>query len=157
MNRYHLLVGQHSYYFQTKGSHVSVFNHKEDDKAFLEFDRAPSTLKGVREESFWQILMAGHYFQGQIEKLQQHSETEEFDGKIRSSGAGRVAKLHVGVGQSVQKEEVLCTIEAMKMEYPIATPSEGIVTAVLVNVGDQVERGSHLIEVENFEKVPSKK
>ena len=145
MNHFQIIIGAQSYSLEVKGSRVSVFK-TGNEKPFLEFNKTTSELKGARKDGFWQLLIDGNYFQGSLEKVKtQHHE--EFDGNITSSGAGRVTKLHVKPGQKVEKEEVLCTIEAMKMEYPIATPAAGVVESILVKVGDQVERGNVLIKI----------
>ena len=57
-----------------------------------------------------------------------------------------VVKVLVDVGQSVVAGDLVCVLEAMKMEQPIATPLSGTVEAVGVSPGDSVS-GGHLIAV----------
>ena len=61
---------------------------------------------------------------------------------------GRIIAQSVSVGQSVRKGDPLVTLEAMKMEHTLCAPSDGTVRAVHVAVGDQVQEGMELIELE---------
>jgi biotin carboxyl carrier protein len=56
--------------------------------------------------------------------------------------------VHAHAAQAVRRGELLCVVEAMKMELRIEAPSDGVVTRVLVAAGDRVERGQRLVEFE---------
>ena len=58
------------------------------------------------------------------------------------------AKPFAGVGQKVSAGDTLLIVEAMKVMNPIAAPSAGTVTAVLVENGQPVEFDQPLIVVE---------
>ncbi len=62
--------------------------------------------------------------------------------------SGKVWKILVKVGDTVQSEDELMILEAMKMENPIYTPIDGKVAAVNVAEGDQVEPNQVLIIIE---------
>jgi acetyl-CoA/propionyl-CoA carboxylase biotin carboxyl carrier protein len=49
----------------------------------------------------------------------------------------------------VEVGDAVVTLEAMKMEHAVASPRAGHVTDVLVQVGDQVERGQPLAVVDS--------
>ena len=59
-----------------------------------------------------------------------------------------VTKVHVTPGQRVQAGEVLLTLEAMKMELPIAAPHDGVVRTIACVVGDLVQPGVPLAEID---------
>ena len=59
-----------------------------------------------------------------------------------------VTKVHVTPGQRVQAGEVLLTLEAMKMELPIAAPHDGVVRTIACAVGDLVQPGVPLAEID---------
>ena len=49
-------------------------------------------------------------------------------------------------GDSVVAGDLICVLEAMKMEQPIMAPKDGTVESVGVNVGDSIT-GGHIIAV----------
>lgn len=60
-----------------------------------------------------------------------------------------VLAIHVVPGQRVHQSEVLILLEAMKMELPIRSPRDGIVKAIGCQVGELIQPGTTLIELEN--------
>ena len=58
---------------------------------------------------------------------------------------GVILSVAVSAGQSVKKGDVLCTLEAMKMENEIYAPRDGVVSAVTVAKGESVESGKTLV------------
>ena len=59
---------------------------------------------------------------------------------------GAVTQVFVSANQTVKKDEVLLTLEAMKMEYSIRAPFDGVVVAAYFQKGDQVKAGDELVE-----------
>jgi methylmalonyl-CoA carboxyltransferase small subunit len=71
------------------------------------------------------------------------------EGKVcRSPFAGTVVRVEAKVGQSIQVNDVLLVIEAMKMETVITAPVAGKVSEVNVHVGDAVQQGQVLVVFE---------
>jgi 3-methylcrotonyl-CoA carboxylase alpha subunit len=48
----------------------------------------------------------------------------------------------------VKKDQLLMTLEAMKIEYPIRAPVDGVISSAYFQVGDQVKAGDELVEFE---------
>jgi methylmalonyl-CoA carboxyltransferase small subunit len=65
----------------------------------------------------------------------------------RSPITGIVRRVSAQVGQSIQPNDVLLVLEAMKMETVITSPVAGKVARVNVKVGDPVEGGQVLVEL----------
>ena len=65
--------------------------------------------------------------------------------EVKATLPGSVFKMVSSVGQSVKKGDVLLVLEAMKMEIEIVAPQDGVVSAILVNQGDNVEDGQALV------------
>ena len=64
------------------------------------------------------------------------------EGKVcRSPFSGTASRTSAQAGQTIQVNDVLLVLEAMKMETVITTPIAGKVAKVNVNVGDAVQRG----------------
>ena len=60
---------------------------------------------------------------------------------------GKIVELFVAVDQEVKQGEPLLVLEAMKMEHKILAPQDGIVQAIHINLGQQVEQGKTLIDI----------
>ena len=60
---------------------------------------------------------------------------------------GTILKVNVQNGQAVKEGDVLCILEAMKMENEIMAPKAGTVTQVLVSKGASVDTGAALVVI----------
>jgi acetyl/propionyl-CoA carboxylase alpha subunit len=60
-----------------------------------------------------------------------------------------VLAIHVTPGQSVERNEIVMVLEAMKMELPIRAPRDGIVKAIGCEVGELVQPGATLLELDD--------
>lgn len=61
---------------------------------------------------------------------------------------GKVVKVLVEVGQTVEEDDPVVMLEAMKVEMPVAAPEDGTVKTILVSEGDTVEGDQVLVELE---------
>jgi acetyl-CoA/propionyl-CoA carboxylase biotin carboxyl carrier protein len=61
-------------------------------------------------------------------------------GDLRTPMPGTVVVVAGSAGEPVHEGDVIAVIEAMKMEYAIAAPFDGVLSSVPVAVGVQVER-----------------
>ncbi|MFM6992975.1 MAG: acetyl-CoA carboxylase biotin carboxyl carrier protein subunit, partial [Rhodoferax sp.] len=68
--------------------------------------------------------------------------------KARSPVAGKVTQVLVTAGDAVQDGQQLVCVEAMKMEMWLCAEAGGTVKALHAKVGDQVESGAALVELE---------
>src|SRR5262245_48631763 len=66
----------------------------------------------------------------------------------RSPFAGTVTRISAQIGQSIQLNDVLLVLEAMKMETVVTSPIAGKVAKINVKVGDAVQGGQVLFEFE---------
>ena len=57
---------------------------------------------------------------------------------IKAPMPGTILKVNVKVGDSVKKGDVVCVLEAMKMENDICAPQDGVVSSVEVSQGASV-------------------
>ena len=58
---------------------------------------------------------------------------------------GTILKVNVTQGQAVKEGDVLCVLEAMKMENEIMAPKAGTVTQVVTSKGATVNTGDALV------------
>jgi len=61
---------------------------------------------------------------------------------------GKILKVNVTVGNTVEEGGEICTIEAMKMENPILSPVTGSVKEVTVSEGQVVKTGDKIVVIE---------
>ena len=66
---------------------------------------------------------------------------------VKAPMPGNILKVNVQNGQAVKEGEVLCVLEAMKMENEIMAPKAGTVTQVLVSKGSTVDTGAPLVVI----------
>jgi biotin carboxyl carrier protein len=69
-------------------------------------------------------------------------------GALTAPMPATVLAIHVAPGQRVERNDVVMVLEAMKMELPIRSPREGVVKAVGCRVGELVQPGARLVELE---------
>ena len=61
---------------------------------------------------------------------------------------GSILKVNVSVGDEVKKGDVLCILEAMKMENEIVSPQDGKVASINVSSGTSVSTSQILVTLE---------
>jgi len=66
---------------------------------------------------------------------------------VKAQIPGRVVRLWVAAGETVEKGQRLLAIEAMKMENELRSPRSGTVESVSAAIGDTVELGDELLVV----------
>lgn len=60
---------------------------------------------------------------------------------------GTILNVNVTQGQQVKEGDVLCVLEAMKMENEIMAPKNGTVTQVVTSKGSSVDTGAVLVVI----------
>jgi biotin carboxyl carrier protein len=61
---------------------------------------------------------------------------------------GKIIRVEVTAGNTVEEGGVICIIEAMKMENPILSPSKASVKEVAVSPGQAVKTGEKIAVIE---------
>ena len=62
--------------------------------------------------------------------------------------AGKIIKIMVNVGDSVEEDDEVLIMEAMKMEMPVVSPDSGTVKEIKVKEGQAVEAEEVVMVVE---------
>ncbi|MDE6722724.1 MAG: biotin/lipoyl-binding protein [Eubacterium sp.] len=65
--------------------------------------------------------------------------------KVEAPMPGTILDVKTSVGAAVKSGDVLCILEAMKMENDIVAPADGTVASIAVNKGDSVEAGQIIV------------
>jgi biotin carboxyl carrier protein len=74
------------------------------------------------------------------------SSTRKKASTVRSQMTGKVLKIFVSAGQTVEAGSTLMIIEAMKMENRVITSTAAKVASILVKEGDSVQSGVDLVK-----------
>ena len=69
-------------------------------------------------------------------------------GSLSAPMPATVVRVNIEAGARVKKGETLLVLEAMKMELPVRATSDGTVTAVNCRVGELVQAGVALVEID---------
>ena len=64
------------------------------------------------------------------------------------TGAGTVIELFVKVGDRVEAEQSLLTLESDKASMEIPAPFAGVVKSIKVNLNDKIKEGDEILELE---------
>ena len=62
--------------------------------------------------------------------------------------AGKVLSVAVAVGATVEDDDELLVLEAMKMETVVYAPADGTVSAIQAQVGQQVDEDDPLMTID---------
>ena len=68
--------------------------------------------------------------------------------EVKAALPGNVLRIEANVGDTINENDVLLVVEAMKMETEIKSPYSGTIKSILVEQGDQIQTGQVLVEVE---------
>jgi biotin carboxyl carrier protein len=82
------------------------------------------------------------------ELVRKNAGGRKADGRVKPPMPGKIVEVKVKEGQTVAEGDVLCVLEAMKMQNDLKSPMAGKVTRVHVADGANVEATTVLIEVE---------
>jgi biotin carboxyl carrier protein len=69
------------------------------------------------------------------------------EGAVTAIMPGKIIRLLVEIGEQVSEGDVVCILEAMKMENELRAPKAGRIEALYVEPGQDVEMGTVLAEI----------
>lgn len=75
------------------------------------------------------------------------AKNQTAEGAVTAPMTGKIMSVRVKDGDQVKQNQVLCIIEAMKMENEIVAPRAGVVQGVNVSEGSSVSEGETLLIV----------
>lgn len=128
----HFCLADYREYLAQHSTDIQAFN-KQRDAAFNQ------------ELENWH---ATNQFNYELEESVAAPEQEQWpeDSTVISSPlAGSIWKTHISIGQTVKAGDTLITLASMKMEVPVTTLSDGVVTHIVLAEGKQVNAGQALV------------
>lgn len=127
----------YSYNLLTKNGHELIIDNGSRIKAALS---SPN-----REGDFTVIAGKREAIVSSSKKLKKAGAAQ---GSLTSPMPGKIFKIIKEVGSEVKKGEAILILEAMKMEHSIRSDKDGIVKKINYKVGELVQGGVGLAEVE---------
>lgn len=106
-------------------------------------------IDGVVHEtvnSYWIFIHGSTYVIPKVEKTFNPSEAESSN-VVRAPMTGTIVQVHVKEGAKVKKNDLLIEMEAMKMQYKIEAPMDGLAEKILCKKQDIVGHDDILIEL----------
>jgi urea carboxylase len=123
------IADETSGYRQTQSKAAAIMCQKEVE-SLTELQRNDSAMKNLRKT---------------LNKMDLHAEVPQGFVGVHSIVTGKVWELFSSVEDDVEKEQLLVSVEAMKMECACTSPSSGTVSSVLAKVGQAVNQGDLLM------------
>jgi biotin carboxyl carrier protein len=142
-NDIHISLNQKRY-------HVSV-EFLASDEALLNVNGKIYDIIIDSNSLSYSIYVNGKFFK--IEKKSASRALASKGGKpkkrdIKTSMPGRIVKVLVKEGETVNEGQAVLVLEAMKMQNEIKSPQSGTITLLSLKSGDSVEAGTLLYSVE---------
>jgi len=67
---------------------------------------------------------------------------------VEAPMVGKIMAINIEVGAAVEEDDEVIILESMKMENPIFAPVSGTVKSITCKIGDVVNQGDVLAEIE---------
>lgn len=122
-------------------------NSENSQQSPLQTTQQLSVLVSQIDDDFT-LFMDGQSFHYRAIQTQAIEEEENLSDKLNAPMNGTVVTHLVSQGDSVTAGQGLLVMEAMKMEYTIEAPFDGIVSAFYFEPGELVSDGAQLVDVE---------
>ncbi len=124
------------------------FHMTENQVTFTIDDKNWSVAVALQDDTIYLFANCRRYELLLSEQLSKADPSSSDAGSLTAPLPGRIARVLVNKGDMVSTGQLLIVIEAMKMEHPIASPINGVVTSIPFSENDLVEEGVGCIVVE---------
>jgi 3-methylcrotonyl-CoA carboxylase alpha subunit len=112
----------------------------------LSLDGVRRKLAVVRDGEAITVIEAGHgYAFTAFDVYAPPQRLSGGGGKVTAPVPGRVTRVHVTAGETVSRGQALLVIEAMKTEFTLTAPRDGVVAELRCKLDDMVADGAELV------------
>ena len=140
-----------NFYYITYDNTEYKVEAEENKKGYLKIKLGDKIIKSVitKGEKEKYVFVDGDIFKVKNIELTgiRKTKKKEKENTLNSPISGRVVNIKTKIGDGVKKGDVLLVIEAMKMEYIIRAPYDGIVKKINFKEKDLIEIGQNTLEL----------
>ena len=133
-----LRSGERQFRVEVDGDRVVVDGQAVDVPA-----RAYTAVEGDKR---W-VFLDGEVFEFEVVRPGRKRSGGQH-GSLSAPMPATVVRVNVAVGATVKRGDTLLVLEAMKMELPVRATTDGQVSAVNCRVGELVQPGAPLVEID---------
>jgi len=126
--------------------HIVTTNHTFS--MAIDGHRQSATVWEDDNDAWWVHCADGTFRLEWMDPLPAGAAREQSADSLYSPMPGTIIAVNVRDGEQVEKGHILLIIEAMKMEHRIKAPHGGIVRQMHLSVGDYVQQGVLLLELQ---------
>ncbi|MDO5651244.1 MAG: acetyl/propionyl/methylcrotonyl-CoA carboxylase subunit alpha [Moraxella sp.] len=131
--------------FNDKTYHLQA-NIQDAHHAVIHQDGRSSTVHFYGDDKGLTLFSRGNAFVfGYPQASYGDNGHDDDENALKAPMPGMVTQVFVQAGQKVAKDDVLLTLEAMKITYTIKAPTDGVVQEVYFEAGNQLKAGDELI------------
>jgi pyruvate carboxylase subunit B len=123
----------------------------------LELDGVASTVQVQRSSGALRLSLDGVSYdvkvvpQARAKRQRKGGDDEAGEGLLKAPLPGVLLTIHVAEGDVVAKGDVVCVLEAMKMQNELEAPLAGTVKAILAKQGANLDNDQPILEIEPSE------
>ena len=107
----------------------------------------PVRAEAVADGDTRWVFLDGEVYEFEVQRAGR-KRTAGHHGSLTAPMPATVVRVNTQTGARVKKGETLLVLEAMKMELPVRAPTDGAVAAVNCRVGELVQPGVPLVEID---------
>jgi len=130
----------------TTSPEISFSKEIKNQRINIEVDGIKKFFHVVKSGDIWWIHYEGKVYT--VNSIDSGASSIEEQGGLTAPMPGTIQQILVKKGQRVRSGQTLMILEAMKMEHKIKSPTSGEIISINYSLGNRVEMGANLIEIE---------
>jgi len=130
----------------TSSPEISFSKETKNGRIDIEMEGIKKFFHAVKSGDMWWIHFEGKVYT--VSSIESGTLSSEEAGGLTAPMPGTIQQILVTKGQKVRSGQTLMILEAMKMEHKIKAPNSGEIISINYSLGNRVEMGANLIEIE---------